>query len=131
MSEMYKKYEFKEDTYNGDEKLLSVLIWIGAYFSFILVPIIIYILKGKESKLVENHFKSCINMLLSYSIYIALLTVIVTILGILTFGIGFGLYAIVGVLPLIMIFIGILGILDALKGDARNYMTCIEFLKVK
>lgn len=124
-------YEVGNNGYSSDEKMLSVLVWVGAYFSYILIPLLVYILKGKESKLIENHFKSCMNMLISYSMYAVILTIIFTFIGIFTLGVGFGLYAIVGCLPLVMIVIGVLGCIDALKGESRNYSTCIEFFKVK
>lgn len=115
----------------SEEKLLSLVIWIGSYFSWIILPILVYILKGNQSKFVKSQFNSCMNMLISYFVYSIILTILIGIFGILTFGLGWTLFSIIGIIPMITFFITILGVIDTMQGKVNNYFGCIEFFKVK
>lgn len=73
-----------------DEKLLATLIYVTSFFTTVIAPIIIWLLKREESAFIDHHGKEYLNFAISYFVYgiVAAITVFI--------GIGVLLVPIVG-----------------------------------
>lgn len=67
------------DSNDEDSRLMSMLIYLLSLFSGIIGPIIIWVIKRKESKLVDKAGKNYFNFAISYTIWTIILTVIMLI----------------------------------------------------
>ncbi|MBO1003642.1 DUF4870 domain-containing protein [Pseudogracilibacillus auburnensis] len=74
-----------------DERLLAMLIYVTSFFTTIIGPIIIWLIKREESSFIDFHGKEYLNFIISYFVYgiVAGLSVLILI--------GFILAPIVGV----------------------------------
>src|SRR5699024_4841498 len=80
---------------NNDERIFAMLIYLTSFFTTIIGPLLIWLLKRDDSKFVDFHGKNYLNFLISFVIY----GIIAVILKILL--IGFILLPIVGLLVII------------------------------
>src|SRR5690625_28142 len=52
-----------------DERLLAMLIDVTSFFTVIIGPLLIWLLKGQESIFLDHHGNQYVNFLISYTIY--------------------------------------------------------------
>lgn len=52
-----------------DERLLAAAIYVSSFFTTILGPLIIWLLKKNESSFIDYHGKEYFNFIISYLIY--------------------------------------------------------------
>lgn len=72
-----------------DEKILATLIYVTSFFTTVIAPTIIWLLKREESTFIDHHGKEYLNFAIPYFVYgVAAITVFV--------GIGVLLVPIVG-----------------------------------
>src|SRR5690625_6901845 len=64
-----------------DEKILATLIYVTSFFTTVIAPIIIWLLKREESTFIDHHGKENLNFAISYFVYgiVAAITVFVGI----------------------------------------------------
>lgn len=53
----------------SDERLLAMLIYISSFFTTLVGPLIIWLLKREESRFIDYHGKEYFNFLISYTVY--------------------------------------------------------------
>src|SRR5699024_12825023 len=53
----------------SDERLLAMLIYVTSFFTTIIGPIIIWLLKRDESSFIDYHGKVYLNFVISYFVY--------------------------------------------------------------
>lgn len=53
----------------SDERLFSMLIYVLSFFTSIIGPLIIWLMKREDSELVDHHGKEYFNFVISYAIY--------------------------------------------------------------
>ncbi len=78
-------------TTSSDERLLAMLIYVTSFFTTIIGPIIIWLIKREESAFIDYHGKEYLNFVISYFIYGIVAAISMVIL------IGFLLAPIVGI----------------------------------
>lgn len=83
-----------------DEKLLACGIYVTSFFSALIGPLIIWLLKKDESPLIDFHGREYLNAFISYSIYALAATLLMFLL------IGFVLLPIVGIAFFVFSIIG-------------------------
>jgi uncharacterized protein len=105
---------------NSEERLLGAAIYAVSLFAPILGPLIIWLLKRKESTFIEYHGKEYFNFLISYSIY----TIISLILTIVVIGF-IGLW-ILGILAFVFT---IVAAVKAYEGKEYRIPWIIRFIK--
>ncbi len=86
-------------TTTSDERLLAMLIYVTSFFTTIIGPIIIWLVKREESAFIDFHGKEYLNFIISYTVYgiVAAITMIILI--------GFVLAPIVGVAAVVFTII--------------------------
>lgn len=94
---------------SSDEKVLAMLIFVLSFFTSIIGPLIIWLIKRSDSAYIDYYGKEYFNMMISYFVY----GVIVAILSII--GIGLILAPILGLMGLIFT------ILAAIKASQGEY----------
>lgn len=82
-----------------EEKVLAMLIYVTSFFTTIIAPIIIWLLKREESAFIDYHGKEYLNFVISYFVYgiVAGITVFI--------GIGLLLAPLVGIAAFIFTII--------------------------
>ncbi|WP_445491125.1 DUF4870 domain-containing protein [Niallia sp. 03133] len=69
---------------SNDEKLFAMLIYLSSFFTVIVGPLIIWLLK-RDSAFVDYHGKEYFNFVISYTIYLAVSGLLmIIIIGIIT-----------------------------------------------
>lgn len=61
------KSEFMQTT--NDERLMAMLIYVTSFFTTIIGPIIIWMIKREESAFIDFHGKEYLNFVISYFVY--------------------------------------------------------------
>lgn len=83
-----------------DERLMATGIYVLSFFTNIIGPLIIWLLKKDDSSLIDFHGKEYFNFLISYSVYAIVSSILMVVL------IGFVLLPIVGIMAFIFTIIG-------------------------
>nr|WP_227521991.1 DUF4870 domain-containing protein [Bacillus solitudinis] len=103
-----------------DERMFAMLIYLLSFFTAIIGPLIIWLLKKDESELVDFHGKEYINFFISYSVYSIISGILVIIL------IGFILLPIIGIAALVFT---ILAAIKAYEGEHYKIPFIFRVLK--
>src|SRR5699024_3796552 len=105
---------------NNDEQIFEMIIYLTSFFTTIIGPLLIWLLKRDDLKFVDFHGKNYLNFLISFVIY----GIIAVILKILL--IGFILLPIVG---LLVIIFTIFGTIKAYQGEWYSIPFTIKFIR--
>lgn len=109
-----------EKVENKDDHLLACLIYVTSFFTTIIAPLIIWLIKKDESDLVDFHGKEYFNLFLSYTIYGIVSGILMIVI------IGFILAPIVAILLFIFT---ILGAIKAYQGEYYEFPLVIRFFR--
>src|SRR5690625_3011322 len=63
-----------------DERLLAMLIYVTSFFTVIIGPLLIWLLKRQESIFIDHHGKQYVNFLISYTIYFIIAKLLIILL---------------------------------------------------
>lgn len=91
---------------SNDENIMAMLIYLLSLFTSIIGPLIIWLLKKDESKLVDRAGKNYLNYTISYIIW-SIVLVVITLIGVFLIATDISFIIIIG---FIITFIGILSI---------------------
>ncbi len=89
---------------SNDENIMAMLIYLLSLFTSIIGPLIIWLLKKDESKLVDRAGKNYLNYTISYIIW-SIVLVVITFIGVFLIATDIDFIIIIG---FIITFIGIL-----------------------
>ncbi|MBY0124526.1 DUF4870 domain-containing protein [Bacillus sp. S/N-304-OC-R1] len=78
-----------------DERLLATAIYVTSFFTTIVGPLIIWLLKRNESSFIDEHGKEYFNFVISYGVYVLISGILTIVL------IGFVTMWIAGILAFI------------------------------
>jgi len=92
-----------------DEKVLAMLIYLISFFTALIGPLIIWLLKKDESSFIDYHGRQYLNFFISYTIYMTVSGILIILL------IGLALIPVIGTAALIFTIIG------AVKGYNGEY----------
>lgn len=105
---------------DADARLMATLIYVLSFFTFLIAPLIIWLIKRDESPFVDRAGKNYLNFLLSYLIWITVATIaIFIIIGII-------------ILPILVLLNFIFTIVAAVKAyNGEDYLPplSIRFFK--
>lgn len=105
---------------SDDEKLMAVLIYATSFFTTIIGPLIIWLLKRDDSKFVDTTGKNYLNFILSYTIWGIIGTILLFVL------IGFVVLAVLAVLAFVF---QIVALIKAYQGEEYLPPLSIRFFK--
>lgn len=88
---------------SNDENIMAMLIYLLSLFTSIIGPLIIWLLKKDESKLVDRAGKNYLNYTISYIIW-SIVLVVITLIGVFLIATDISFIIIIG---FIITFIGI------------------------
>ena len=118
----------------GDERTwamfchLSALLFGLVGLSF-LGPLLILLIKGKESPLIDDQAKEALNFQISVYIYCIALAVLSVPLGLITMGLGTVLIApLFGLLGLFALVVVVMGAVSSNKGEYYRYPLSIRLV---
>lgn len=106
-----KQSAIKDSKNNDNDKLMGVLAYLGI---LVLVPLLV----AKDSKFAQYHAKQGITLLVA-EIALTVIYWIAGLIAIVTGGIGFILFPLVGIVWLGLIILAILGIVNAINGEEK------------
>ncbi|MGW7926692.1 DUF4870 domain-containing protein [Staphylococcus xylosus] len=105
---------------DADARLMATLIYVLSFFTYLIAPLIIWLIKRDESPFVDRAGKNYLNFLLSYLIWITVASIaIVIIIGII-------------ILPILILLNFIFTIVAAVKAyNGEDYLPplSIRFFK--
>lgn len=104
----------------SSEKTLSLLVHVLAIFTSFIGPLIILLVKKKDSEFIRDHATTALNFQLSLLLYYLASTLLAFVL------VGFiGFF----VLPVLTIIFCIIAAVKANDGETYNYPMTIKFVK--
>ncbi|MGP4042064.1 DUF4870 domain-containing protein [Gracilibacillus sp. D59] len=105
---------------NSDERLFAMLIYLVSFFTAIIGPLIIWMIKREESAFIDYHGKEYFNFFISFTIYAIVSGILVVVL------IGMVLLPIVGIAAFILTLIALF---KAFNGEEYRIPLVIRFIK--
>ncbi|MFD1706665.1 DUF4870 domain-containing protein [Siminovitchia sediminis] len=108
------------DTLSSNERMLAMAIYITSFFTTIIGPLLIWLLKKDDSDFIDFHGKEYINFLISYTVYSIVASVLMLIL------IGFILLPIIGILAFVFT---IIAAIKAYNGEIYHFPFVFRVLK--
>jgi uncharacterized Tic20 family protein len=88
-----------------EDKNLAIIMWILNFFTSFIGPVLIWLMKKDESAYLNQQGKNCLNLIIFYSIYIVISTILIPIvisaIFLLVIGIATVAYNILGVIAYI------------------------------
>lgn len=105
---------------SNDEKLMAMLIYLTSFFTAIIGPLIIWLLKKDESEFIDYHGKEYLNFAISYAIYMFVASVLMVIL------IGFLLAGILGIMYFVFT---VIAAIKAYSGERYQIPLILRFIK--
>jgi len=105
---------------SDEEKILGMLLFLLNFFTAIVGPLIIWLLKRGDSAYIDHHGKEYFNLLISFFVYeiIAALTLLI--------GIGFILIPILSIIFLVFI---VIGAVKAFQGEYYRFPLIFRIIK--
>jgi len=107
-------------TVSEDERILAMLIYVISFFTAIIGPLLIWLLKRKTSYFVDHHGKQYINFFISFTIY----HIIALLLTFLLIG-----FVLVPIIAIAAIIITIIAAVKAYNGETYRIPLSIPFLQ--
>jgi|SRR5690625_3991666 len=107
-------------TTSSDERLLAMLIYVTSFFTTIIGPIIIWLIKREESVFIDYHGKEYLNFIISYFVYGIVAAILMLLL------IGFLLAPIVGIAAFIFT---IIAAVKAFQGEVYRIPLIFRIIK--
>lgn len=104
----------------SDERLFSMLMYVLSFFTAIIGPLIIWLMKREDSEFVDFHGKQYFNFFISYTIYGIVASISLIIL------IGLLLVPVVGIMYVVFT---IIAAVKAYNGEQYKIPLVIQFFK--
>ncbi|HDB3595190.1 TPA: DUF4870 domain-containing protein [Staphylococcus aureus] len=109
---------------SNDENIMAMLIYLLSLFTSIIGPLIIWLLKKDESKLVDRAGKNYLNYTISYIIW-SIVLVVITLIGVFLIATDISFIIIIG---FIITFIGILSIFAfSILSFVFTIISCVKY----
>ena len=109
---------------SNDENIMAMLIYLLSLFTSIIGPLIIWLLKKDESKLVDRAGKNYLNYTISYIIW-SIVLVVLTLIGVFLIATDISFIIIIG---FIITFIGILSIFAfSILSFVFTIIACVKY----
>ncbi|MFB2108775.1 DUF4870 domain-containing protein [Staphylococcus aureus] len=109
---------------SNDENIMAMLIYLLSLFTSIIGPLIIWLLKKDESKLVDRAGKNYLNYTISYIIW-SIVLVVITFIGVFLIATDIDFIIIIG---FIITFIGILSIFAfSILSFVFTIIVCVKY----
>ncbi|MFK3936388.1 DUF4870 domain-containing protein [Alkalihalobacillus sp. NPDC078783] len=105
---------------SSDDRVLAMLIYVSSFFTTIIGPLIIWLVKKDNSPFVDKHGKEYFNFIISYTIY--------SVVGFITLAILVG-FIILPVVGLMWFIFTIVGAVKAYNGEWYRIPLTIPFIK--
>ncbi|GIN40406.1 MULTISPECIES: DUF4870 domain-containing protein [Heyndrickxia] len=103
-----------------EEKILAAGIYITSFFTTIIGPLIIWLIKKDDSEFINAHGKAYFNFIISYFIYSIIFGILVIVL------IGFVLLWLLGIVVFVFT---IIGAVKAFQGEHYKIPFTFEWIK--
>lgn len=108
------------DTVSNNERMLATAVYLTSFFSALIGPLIIWLLKKDESAFVDFHGKEYLNFFISFSVYSIVASILMFVL------IGFILLPVIGILVIVFT---IIGAVKAYNGEIYHMPLVFRILK--
>ncbi|UOQ86430.1 DUF4870 domain-containing protein [Gracilibacillus salinarum] len=105
---------------SNDERLFAMLIYLLSFFTAVLGPLIIWLVKRDESDFIDYHGKEYFNFFISFSIYGIISGLLVFVV------IGVALLPLIGIAAFVLT---IIALIKAYNGEKYAIPLVIRFIK--
>jgi uncharacterized Tic20 family protein/DNA-directed RNA polymerase subunit RPC12/RpoP len=113
-----------------DECNSAMLLYVLAIFTGFIGPLIIWMMKREESKFVDHHGKQAMNFAFTFAIAMVCLVIVAIPVGIVTFGIGFFLIALLALGGRVgALIVEITSAMKASRGEWSEIGPAIKFFR--
>ncbi|RWR04244.1 DUF4870 domain-containing protein [Siminovitchia fortis] len=108
------------DTVSSNERMLAMVIYVTSFFTALIGPLLIWLLKKDESPFIDFHGKEYLNFFISYAVYSIAAYILMLVL------IGFILLPIIGVMAFIFT---IIAAVKAYNGEIYHFPLIFRIIK--
>jgi uncharacterized Tic20 family protein len=125
-----------EQTSTSEERTMALVSHLGGYFTWIVVPLVLWLQQKDQSQFVAHHAREALNFQITQSIYILIVTLgcafLYIVVAVVTdpqaaFYLALTVYILVGSLFAILELVGIiLASMAAWQGKNFRYFLCIR-----
>lgn len=110
--------------------LAHLSAFAGALIALAFVgPLVVWLVKRNESPFVADQAREALNFNLSLYLYLTVGTVLLVIVGVLTLGFGFVLFALLPIGGLVWLILTIVAAVRANNGERYRYPLTIRFVR--
>lgn len=108
------------DTVSSNDRMLAMAIYVTSFFTTLIGPLLIWLLKKEESPFIDFHGKEYLNFIISYSVYSIVASILMLVL------IGFILLPIIGLMAFIFT---IIAAVKAYNGEIYHFPLVFRIIK--
>lgn len=113
----------------ADEKTWAIVTHLAGIFLGFIPSLIVYLVFKGRGPFLEAHAKTALNFQISWTLYTIALSIVISIIAVITFGIGAALFAVVYLIPIVVLVFAIIAAVKASQGQYYTYPLTIAFIK--
>lgn len=108
------------DTISNNERMLAMAIYVTSFFTTLIGPLLIWLLKKDESPFIDFHGKEYLNFIISFTVYSMVSSVLMLVL------VGFILLPIIGIMAFVLT---IIAAVKAYNGEIYHFPLVFRIIK--
>ncbi|RST72982.1 DUF4870 domain-containing protein [Siminovitchia acidinfaciens] len=108
------------DTISNNDRMLAMAIYVTSFFTTLIGPLLIWLLKKDESPFIDFHGKEYLNFIISYTVYSLVASILMVVL------VGFILLPIIGIMAFVFT---IIAAVKAYNGEIYHFPLVFRIIK--
>ena len=108
------------DAVSSNDRMLALAIYVTSFFTTLIGPLLIWLLKKDESAFIDFHGKEYLNFIISYTVYSLVASLLMLVL------IGFILLPIIGIMAFVFT---IIAAVKAYNGEIYHFPLVFRIIK--
>ncbi|GIN21151.1 MAG TPA: DUF4870 domain-containing protein [Bacillus bacterium] len=108
------------DAVSSNDRMLALAIYVTSFFTTLIGPLLIWLLKKDESAFIDFHGKEYLNFIISYTVYSLVASLLMLVL------IGFILLPIIGIMAFVFT---IIAAIKAYNGEIYHFPLVFRIIK--
>ncbi|VEF48069.1 Uncharacterized protein conserved in bacteria [Bacillus freudenreichii] len=108
------------DTISNNDRMLAMAIYVTSFFTTLIGPLLIWLLKKDESPFIDFHGKEYLNFIISYTVYSLVASLLMVVL------VGFILLPIIGIMAFVFT---IIAAVKAYNGEIYHFPLVFRIIK--
>lgn len=108
------------ETVPSNDRMLAMAIYVTSFFTTLIGPLLIWLLKKEESPFIDFHGKEYLNFIISYTVYSIVASILMIVL------VGFILLPIIGLMAFVFT---IIAAVKAYNGEIYHFPLVFRIIK--